>query len=233
VFMASTYAGWLIEANLQALNRIADAMAEGPSLLDGPQAEDLQDAVSTLPGDVHLWVFDAAGDPVVSSESLVPASVGDRLYFQQLRDGATWTVGTFVVGQVSGRSQFPIARRIERDGQFAGAVISFVPDRPAFGVLALDGPRARLDGQPGAQRRVAGGASSGARGAAQHHGACALHGASAAESRRHLWPDSLPGGRRLEDGRLSSRRPAAVGGDRRDLDETCSPAASGGVPASF
>jgi two-component system, sensor histidine kinase PdtaS len=127
VFMASTYAGWVIEANLQALNRIADAMAEGSSLLDGPQAADLQDAVSTLPGDVHLWVFDAAGDPVVTSESLVPASVGERLYFQQLRDGATWTVGTFTIGRVSGRSQFPVARRIERNGEFAGAVISFVP----------------------------------------------------------------------------------------------------------
>jgi hypothetical protein len=105
-------------------------------------------------------------------------------------------------------------------------------DRSALGVLALDGPRARLDGRPGAQRRVAGGASSGARGAAQHHGACALHRASAAESRRRLWPHGLPGGRRFEDGRLSPRRPAAVGGDRRDLDRQCSPAASGGVPAS-
>ena len=127
VFMASTYAGWLIEANLQALNRIADAMGEGPSLLDGPRSEDLRDAVSTLPGDVHIWVVDAAGDPVATSESLVPTSVGDRIYFQQLRDGAVWTVGTFVAGRASGRGQFPIARRIDHDGAFAGAVISFVP----------------------------------------------------------------------------------------------------------
>jgi len=127
VFLASTYAEWLIEANLQALTRIADAMGAEPGLLDHPMAKDLDDAVSTLPGDVHIWLFDAAGDPVVTSESLVLASVADRQYFQQLRDGAAWTVGQLVVGRVSGRTHFPIARRIERDGAFAGAIVSYVP----------------------------------------------------------------------------------------------------------
>jgi two-component system, sensor histidine kinase PdtaS len=128
VFVASTYAGWLIEANLQALSRIADAVAARPGLLDGPRVEDLTDAVSTLPGDVHIWVFDADGNAVLTSEALVPASIGDRLYFQELRDGAPWSVGALLGGMVSHRKQFPIGRRIERDGAFVGAVVSFVPD---------------------------------------------------------------------------------------------------------
>ena len=128
VFVASSYAKWLIEANLQALTRIADAMAARPGLLDGPRAQDLKDAVSTLPGDVHIWMFDADGNAVLTSEALVPASVGERLYFQDLRDGAEWSVGVSLRGKVSGRKHFPIGRRIERDGAFAGAVVSFVPD---------------------------------------------------------------------------------------------------------
>jgi two-component system, sensor histidine kinase PdtaS len=128
VFVTATHVGWLIEANLQALTRIADAVGARPGLLDGPKVEDLSIAVSTLPGDVHIWVFDADGNAILTSESLVQTNVGDRLYFQELRDGAEWSIGAFVIGRVSNRKQFPIGRRIERDGQFAGAVISFVPD---------------------------------------------------------------------------------------------------------
>ena len=128
VFVASSYAKWLIEANLQAVTRIADAVAARPGLLDGPRAEDLHNAVSTLPGDVHIWVFDAEGNAVLTSEALVPESVGERQYFQDLRDGAEWSVGASLRGGVSGRKHFPIGRRIERDGVFAGAVVSFTPD---------------------------------------------------------------------------------------------------------
>ena len=126
-FVTSSYAGWLMEANLQALTRLADAVGSRPIPLDGLGLPLLDDVVMALPGDVQIWVFDADGRAVMTSETLIPADIGDRQFFQDLRDGDAWSVGAFVPGEASGSRHFPIGRRIDRDGAFAGAVVSFVP----------------------------------------------------------------------------------------------------------
>ncbi|MGQ9364958.1 sensor histidine kinase [Azospirillum sp. ST 5-10] len=127
-YTASTHVRWLIEANQQALSRVADSVGDRLDLFKTPSMQDLNDAVSSLPGSVHIWVFDANGDSVMTNEpSLGPANVAHRPYFQALRDGAAWHIGPFLMGERSGVKLFPLGRRIERDGRFVGAVVIYVP----------------------------------------------------------------------------------------------------------
>jgi two-component sensor histidine kinase len=125
---ASAHVRWVVEANLQALQRVADAVARRPDLLEGRETLDLNDAVSALPGEVHVWVFDAQGRSVLhNGPAAASATVADRDYFQALRDGAAWQIGALLTGQTTKAKLFPIGRRIDRDGRFAGAVVIYVP----------------------------------------------------------------------------------------------------------
>jgi two-component system, sensor histidine kinase PdtaS len=127
-YTASMYVRMLIEGNLQALQRVAEHVERRPDLLASATVQDLNDAVAALPGSAPIWVFDAQGASVLTNELGVgPANIGDRGYFQALREGPQWHIGALVIGRTTGRKFFPIGRRIERDGGFAGAVIIYVP----------------------------------------------------------------------------------------------------------
>lgn len=128
VFTASAYVRWLIEANLQALRRVADSVAMRPDLLSTGTIKDLNDAVVSLPAAVHIWVVNERGDPVLSNEpGVVPEGVDSQDYFIALRDGAPSFIGRLTVDAATGRRFFPIGRRIEREGRFLGSVLAFVP----------------------------------------------------------------------------------------------------------
>lgn len=127
-YVASAHARWLMEANLQALRRIDESLGARPDLRGGGSVRDLDTAVGALPGAVHVWVFDADGNSVLTDEpELAPVSIAGRDYFQVLKDGAEWHVGALVSGRRTARKMFPIGRRIERGGQFLGAAIIYVP----------------------------------------------------------------------------------------------------------
>ncbi|WP_029009826.1 sensor histidine kinase [Azospirillum halopraeferens] len=130
-YSAAAHARWLVEANLQALRRVAESVGGRPEPGGEATIRDLSDAVAALPGAVPIWVFDANGDSVLSNEpQLGPANAADRSYFRALRDGQEWHIGPLLVGALSGRKIFPIGHRLERDGRFAGAVVVFVPADP-------------------------------------------------------------------------------------------------------
>jgi len=127
-YTAAMYVRMVVEANLQALQRVAEHMERRPDLLSSATVTDLNDAVAALPGAVPIWVFDAQGASVLTNELGVGAvNIGDRDYFAALREGATWHIGGFVVGRTTGRKFFPIGRRIGAEGRFAGAVVIYVP----------------------------------------------------------------------------------------------------------
>jgi two-component sensor histidine kinase len=127
-YVASTHVRWLIEANLQALRRIDDSLGGRPDLLTTGTVRDLDKAVAALPGAVYVWVFDADGRAVLTNEpEFTPIDIADREYFQTLKAGAEWDIGALLSGRRTGRKVFPIGRGIERDGQFLGAAIIYVP----------------------------------------------------------------------------------------------------------
>lgn len=125
---ASAYARWLVEANLQVLQRVADTVASRPDVADPATIRLLEQAVSALPGSVQVFVFDASGASVFGTDRTIKgASVADRDYFASVRAGAPWQIGALMTGRHTGRQQFPITRRLERDGRFVGAAVIYVP----------------------------------------------------------------------------------------------------------
>lgn len=124
---AAAHVRWLMEANRQALARV-DA---GLSVEDGqllPAAPDEFAAImATLPQKADVWVFDATGEPVLTSASATGTNVSDRDYFRELRNGQDWLVSRLLIGRATGRKIFVIGRRIERGGRFLGAAISVLP----------------------------------------------------------------------------------------------------------
>ncbi|MGF1624629.1 MAG: sensor histidine kinase [Alphaproteobacteria bacterium] len=126
-YVASTHVRWLVEANLQALRRIADTVERSSVPLES-MATELQDNVAALPGAVPIWVFDADGAAVFATDpGLAPAEVAGQDYFVLLRDGARWNIGPLRVNRATGRKVFPIGYRIDRGGDFIGAAVIFVP----------------------------------------------------------------------------------------------------------
>jgi two-component sensor histidine kinase len=127
-YTASAYVRWLIEANRQALRRVAESVESRPHLLKAPTIQDLDDGVAALPGSVFIWVFDDQGRSVLTNEPAIsPINIAKRDYFLALKDGAEWHIGALLIGERTGRKAFPIGRRIVRDGQFLGAAIIYVP----------------------------------------------------------------------------------------------------------
>ncbi len=127
-FAASAYVSWLVQANKQTLRRISDTVEMSAVPNGSTTVGDLHRAVAALPGEISIAVFDANGRAVLSSNPDTQAvEIADREYFAAVRNGAEWHIGFLVTSRVSKQKIFTIARRIERDGKFTGAVVSFVP----------------------------------------------------------------------------------------------------------
>lgn len=125
---ASEHVRWLIEANLQALQRIDQALEGSIAIFSRTEAQELSDAVAALPGEPDLWVINSDLRPVLSTN--LKAEWGDVAgdeSLEAIRNGSEWTVSRLIIGKVTGRRFFIISRRIERDDRFLGAVVVAVP----------------------------------------------------------------------------------------------------------
>jgi two-component sensor histidine kinase len=116
---------WLFEASFQALRRVDEALGERPDLFIAGTPGDLGKAVEALPSEIAIWAFDSKGVALLTDAA--PAPVADQLYFQALQAGAPWYVSPLLPDNVTGRKAFAIAHRIERNGEFLGAAVIFVP----------------------------------------------------------------------------------------------------------
>jgi len=125
---ASYQARWLVEASLQAAQRVDDAVGGSLASLSATSAGRLEPLVGALPPDTDVWVLNADGDAVLTHGKRVAiANVADRPYFQALRDGQVWQITPLLTERLSGRTAFIVARRVERAGSFLGAVAVVVP----------------------------------------------------------------------------------------------------------
>lgn len=123
--VVSVHAQWLIEASNQALVRI-DRTIEPDTRTALPTGPALQEELAGLPAEVALGIFDSTGSRVGSGEGSVPASIADTDYFAALRGGEEWLVSSLILGGDGKQPCFAIARRLERNGAFAGVAAIYV-----------------------------------------------------------------------------------------------------------
>ncbi len=84
---------------------------------------------SVFPQVGSLWLCDAAGNGVVSSQAfpMPPSNIADRDYFVALRDGASRHISAVYPGRATDRLAFNVARRRSApDGGFDGCIVSSV-----------------------------------------------------------------------------------------------------------
>lgn len=141
--VVSTNALWIWELSRQALGRIDEALGADMEANAAATATLISDAVGTLPGNVKAYVVAPDGRTLFSTDPNVkPIDVRDRDYFAALAGGEVFYVSPLLVSRLDGAQIFVFSKRLERDGQFAGAaIISFdvVMLKDVWDSLRLDG----------------------------------------------------------------------------------------------
>lgn len=112
---------WLVEAGLQALERLATRLENDTSWRTTEVMGDIDDAIDALPQGVAISVFGPAGNLRLSNANNATAiNVSDREYFQALAAGEQTHISEMLISRFDGEPSFAIARRLEVAGEFAG-----------------------------------------------------------------------------------------------------------------
>lgn len=133
---------WALETARQVLRRVDDSLGLDISTPPADAEGKLAEAISTLPGSVKVYVVDAAGRTLLTTdEDFAPIDIRDREYFSAIAAGEQWHITSLLVSRLNGEQIFAFSKRIERNGQFAGvAILSFSSDlmRSIWASLRLD-----------------------------------------------------------------------------------------------
>jgi len=115
---------WAFETARQTLLRVDDTVGADISSPPLGAADQLKQAIATLPGQPKIYVVDASGaTSLTTDEQFKPIDVRDREYFASVAAGEPFHVSSLLVSRLNGEQIFTISRRIERNGQFAGAAV--------------------------------------------------------------------------------------------------------------
>ncbi|MDB5473301.1 MAG: hypothetical protein JWP99_604, partial [Devosia sp.] len=116
---------WFDQLAQQTLRRVDAAI--GPLLLDQTSIDLVLEG---LPAQAEVYVADDQGNALFSTVKGADAvSIADRDYFVQVRDGAPFGLSSLVVSRLTGDAIFVFSKRLERNGQFAGAAMISFPER--------------------------------------------------------------------------------------------------------
>lgn len=133
---------WALETARQVLRRVDDSLGLDISTPPADAEGKLAEAISTLPGSVKVYVVDAEGRTLLTTdEDFAPIDIRDREYFSAIAAGEQWHITSLLVSRLNGEQIFAFSKRIERNGQFAGvAILSFSSDlmRSIWASLRLD-----------------------------------------------------------------------------------------------
>ncbi len=121
--IVATHATWVYELGVQATRRIADAVRAPHDPGYSGTVRDISDAVDGLPGAVKAYVVDATGRTLYSTDpEIKPIDITDRDYFLALQAGRDEYTSALLISRLNNDRIFVFSRRLERDGEFAGAV---------------------------------------------------------------------------------------------------------------
>ena len=136
--IVATNAGWLAEVAQQTLLRV-DAVL-GPDLDGDMQA--LQATVQGLAAEIDIYVIDAQARTIFATlPGAQSVDVSDRDYFTAVRGGLPFYTSGLMQSRVTGENIFVFSKRMERNGEFAGAVMVSFTDtivQPFWASLELD-----------------------------------------------------------------------------------------------
>lgn len=122
--VVATNAAWINEVANQTLRRVDAAL--GPTMLD--QIDSLQVALNGLPAQVDVYVVDANAQTIFSTvPGAESVSIADRDYFARVRDGAPFYMSSAIISRINGANIFAFSKRVERNGEFAGAIMVSFP----------------------------------------------------------------------------------------------------------
>lgn len=126
--VVAAHTEWMIEASDQALRRI-DAALDGAASPTTTFVNDLTQAVGDLPEGFQYSVYGPDGTLRFSSfPQAHQINVSDRDYFRQLVAGREVVISPMLDERLSGQKVFVIARRLSRDGKFAGGASIAIPE---------------------------------------------------------------------------------------------------------
>jgi two-component sensor histidine kinase len=120
-------AEWVIESASQVLSRVDDN--SGPELQSLPAnaVERIRQSIATMPGNPKVYLVSADGGTRFTTDpDFKPIDIRDREYFKAVAGGQPVFVSQLLVSRLNNEQIFAISKRVERNGQFAGAaIISF------------------------------------------------------------------------------------------------------------
>ncbi len=125
----------LVDSNLERLRRLDEGLGPDPVAFRPLQG---------VAGDRLVALYDASGSTIIR-DGMRGANVSDNAEFKALAGGEPWTI-TPLLGGGGQLRFFGIARRLERNGQFAGVVTALLPAdtlSDVWGELAL-GPESAI-----------------------------------------------------------------------------------------
>lgn len=124
--VVATNAYWISEVANQTLRRLDAAL--GPEL--SSSSDSIRAVLDGLPSMVEVYVIDADANTIYSTVAGASAvSVADREYFTSLRDGAPFYTSPMIVSRLTEDRIFVFSKRMERGGDFAGAIMVSYSDR--------------------------------------------------------------------------------------------------------
>lgn len=123
--VVSSNAFWIAEVAHQTLRRIDAAM--GPTM--SGSMDDLGPVLEGLPTVTEVYIIDAEARTIYATvEGASAVSVADRDYFIAVRDGAPFYTSPLLVSRLTGDRIFVFSKRVQRDGEFAGAIMVSFPE---------------------------------------------------------------------------------------------------------
>lgn len=120
------HASWIFQTSKQALLRIDSAIPD-PKNRAGWLVNDLRPLSAGLPLEARVFIIDNKGFSIPIREDEVSVDLSTRDYFQNLKKSGNWYVGRQIVTKIRKDTVFTVAKRLVRDGKFAGVVGIAIP----------------------------------------------------------------------------------------------------------
>ncbi len=121
--VVSSNAFWVAEVAQQTLRRVDAAL--GPSM----SGSDLGPVLEGLPSLTEVYIIDAEAKTIYATvPGASSVSVADRDYFIAVKDGAPFYTSPLLVSRLTGDRIFVFSKRVERHGEFAGAIMVSFPE---------------------------------------------------------------------------------------------------------
>ncbi|QQR40803.1 sensor histidine kinase [Devosia rhizoryzae] len=118
--VVATNAVWMAQVAEQTLRRMDAVLG---SELDFNR-ETLEAAVRGLPAEVNVYIIDQTAHTIFSTVGDAErVDVSDRDYFKAAQAGLTFYTSGLLISRITGEQIFVFSRRVQRQGEFAGAVM--------------------------------------------------------------------------------------------------------------